>query len=103
MKHSTTQPVINVARSLLNSEGWVKDFGEFYDAGQALSSWPAISTFAGEPTQAEIEAIKQTTVEWEVSDKARAVIRKALDHYIAGKKSVTDYHFQLCQLLDFKP
>lgn len=103
MKYTTTQPVINVARSLLNLEGWAKDFGDFYDAGRALSEWPAISTFTTQPTVEEYRAITKTQVEWEVDEKARAVCKKALDHYVSLKKPVTEYHYQLCVLLDIKP
>lgn len=95
-----TQPQINVLRGLLTQEGYAKDFGDFYDAGKALSEWPKEKLLFQGASEKDFLALYAMSFEIEVSDKAKSVIRKALGHYISSKKAPTEQHFEIMQLLN---
>jgi len=95
-----TQPQLNVLRGLLTQDGYAKDFGDFYDAGKALSEWPKDRYLGKDASEKDLLSLFAISHEIEISDKAKGVIRKALGHYIASKKAPTEQHFELMQLLN---
>lgn len=94
-----TRLEINILRSLLGQEGWAKDFGDFYDAGKALSEWPKDKYIPQNSPLEEFAKLRTETCEFEVSEKAKAVVEKALRHYILGAGSPTDAHFAIVEAL----
>ncbi len=94
-----TQPQVNVLRSLLGQEGWSKDLGDFYDAGKALSEWPKEKYLPSTANMEQFEALIKDTHEFEVDDKARAVVKKALNHYVSKGSAPTQVHFEIMQTL----
>jgi len=94
-----TQPQVNALRSLLGQEGWAKDFGDFYDAGKALSEWPKEKYLPSTARPEEFARLGETVHEFEVSDKAKGVIEKALRHYIARAAPPTQEHFAIMMAL----
>jgi len=94
-----TQPQVNVLRLLLGQEGWAKDFGDFYDAGKALSEWPREKYLPQTAKPEEFVKLLAEEHEFEVSDKAKAALEKALKHYISKAGAPTTEHFQVMQAL----
>lgn len=94
-----TQPQVNALRSLLGQEGWAKDFGDFYDAGKALSEWPKEKYLPPTARPEEFTKLGEETHEFEVSEKAKAVVGKALKHYIARGAPPTTEHFAVLMAL----
>lgn len=103
MKISTTQPVLNVLRSLLNQEGYVKDFADFYEAGKTLSTLPQSKLLGPDATPSDLETLVASKVEFELDDKSLPVIKRAFKHYIDGKKQPSEHHFNLAIVLGIDP
>jgi len=95
-----TQPQVNVLRTLLGQEGYAKDFGDFYDAGKALSEWPKEKYLPQTANIEQFEALIAAAHEFEVDDKAKAIVKKAFDHYISKAGAPTDVHFQVLTILE---
>jgi len=94
-----SQPQVNVLRSLLGQEGWAKDFGDFYDAGKALSEWPKEKYLPQTANAEQFDALLKEVHEIDVSDKAKAAVEKALKHYISKAGAPTQTHFEVMQTL----
>lgn len=95
-----TQPQVNVLRALLGQEGYAKDFGDFYDAGKALSEWPKEKYLPQTANLEQFEALIANTHEFEVDDKAKAIVKKAFYHYISKAGAPTNVHFELMTTLE---
>lgn len=102
MKVTLKQPALNVLRSLLNQEGYIKDFGDFYLAGKSLSLWPREKYLHAGATDEDLRHLENTTHELEVSEDARKLVKQALIHYIASKKAPTQLHYEVCTALQIK-
>lgn len=102
MKITLKQPAVNALRALLNQEGYVKDFGDFYVAGKSLSEWPKERYLMAGSTDEDLRRLESATHELEVSDEARRVVKLALSHYVGAKKPPTVNHFEICAALDLK-
>jgi hypothetical protein len=94
-----TQPQVNVLRALLGQEGWAKDFGDFYDAGKALSEWPKDKYLPQSANAEQFEALMKETHDLEVSEKSKAMLEKALKHYVAKAGAPSMTHFEVLQVL----
>lgn len=103
MKLSVNQPVINVTRALLNQEGYTKDFADFYLAGKILSEIPPAKFLPPTANAEQQDALLAEVVEFEIDDKSRDIIKKALKHYIDGKKNPTEHHYRLAVALELDP
>ena len=102
-KVTVKQPVINVARALLNQEGYVKDFEDFYHAGEALSVWPKMQLLPANVSEADMDKLLATDVDWCVEDRHLAILKKALKHYIDQKKQCSEHHFALMKAFGLNP
>jgi hypothetical protein len=97
---SFTQPQLNVLRGLLSQEGWAKDFGDFYDAGKALSEWPKEKYLPQTANAEQFEALVKETHEIEVTEKTKGVLKKALGAYVAKGGAPTHIHFEVMKILE---
>lgn len=97
------QPIVNVMRSLLNQEGYAKDFGDFYAAGKALAEALPESKFVAPGDMAANAEILEMDVTFSLDPETIKIVKKALKHYIDGKKPPTEYHFALMLLLKVDP
>ncbi len=103
MKVKISQPALNSARAALNQEGYTKDFEDFYAAGKALYDWPKTKMLTQTASQAQVDELLASVLEFDIDEAGLKILKKALKHHIDGKKAVTEYHFELFLALGIDP
>lgn len=106
MKVKLSQAAINATRALLSQEGFLRDFGDFYQAGKSLAEVIPFARFVDPNSRTamqESEAMTKDMIEFEIDEATLKVIRLGFKHYIEAKKPCTEHHFAILSSLGIDP